>query len=153
MNCHNCSEDIRQLSYATFVGVSDNVEIQIINMPFYNCSKCNFNTYPYPDFGSDLRIEIFGKNKLPLLIRKGIFRKKNICINCNSIIYEIKLSIIRIKLDIKLKNLNPFSLELKVPGMKCPFCSKEQISNIKHISSYISDAIINSFKINKLSPR
>jgi len=130
-------------------GTDGDASVVFVNTTFQVVNETE-KRYPDPDFGAWLIDEIYNKKKI-FAERKGLFKKRFFCAACGTEINLEKLSPKQIEYEIKYKHFNSFRLQISIPSVICPRCTR--ICGIDldgSLTFHLNESILHAFKSNSI---
>lgn len=132
-------------------GTDEDASVTFINATFQKTSR-PVKRYPAPDFGIWLIEQIYNENKV-MAEKTGVLKNRLLCSSCGTELNHNDQLLRKIEYELKYNDFDPFTMQIAIPSIVCPQCSKICGVDLNGSLSYhLNEAIIRAFKSEKIKP-
>lgn len=149
--CSQCRRETAPTSLEPVSGEEKTVTVTLHGLPILACPS-GHRQFVHPEFPIWLLEQLLEKDtaKLPAGEEKGMLFKKFHCA-CGKELASKPDRQQTYPIDVALRDLAPFRVELTVPMYKCSGCGKEQLHSLKELQSRMPAALGHAFQEAKLA--
>jgi hypothetical protein len=129
--CAVCKGPVQQSVAPVLTGHEESCRITLGNVPIMVCAE-GHKRLLYSTFVTDLMDALARPETAGLHVgeRRGIFRKRCICIKCSAEIQADGTAIAEYSANLKLRDMtDAVSVAVTVPVMRCSTCGSEQLAD------------------------
>lgn len=151
--CRQCGENATLGALEELSGAAGTVELTIHRMPARICPQ-DHRHLPSPEFAARL-MDYLGDAEhvgIPAAHRRGWFRKRSYCTGCQCELDATAAKVSTITIGVRLQDLAPFDVDLRLPVCACPHCGLEQTPDGKLYVDQVPVALVQAFKSAQVAP-
>jgi len=152
-SCNRCHAETK-LTIINFAdGEANPLRIRLKEFPLRACPE-GHRQFVRPDFAAELLQHLTEEDEpaLPAGKEKGLIIKKYLCESCGEALEPKPDHRHIFSIDVGLKNLEPFGVDLTMPVYKCSSCGKEQLHSLKEVRKLTPAAMAHAFEAANIPP-
>jgi DNA-directed RNA polymerase subunit RPC12/RpoP len=151
--CTRCRGRTEPAVLESAAGEADALAFRIQGMPVLACER-GHRQFVHPEFARWLVEHLMGEHeaRLPAGKEKGLFFKHYYCSECGAELQAEPDHRETFALDVALRDLGPFRVELTAPVYRCTKCSREQLHSLKDVRNRTPAALAQVFRAADIPP-
>jgi DNA-directed RNA polymerase subunit RPC12/RpoP len=152
-SCNRCHAETKTTIINFADGEADPLRLRLKEFPLRECCE-GHRQFVRPEFAAELLLHLTEEDEpeLPAGEEKGLIIKKYLCESCGEALEPKSDHRHTFSIDIKLKDLNPFGVDLSMPVYNCSACGREQLHSLKEVRKLTPTAMAHAFEAADIPP-
>lgn len=138
--CSRCGKPVSMQTVPPISGTEGAYTLRLEGVSVMMCGE-NHKRFVYPDLAMRLMDHVANADASGVYAatRRGLFKKQTRCAKCNTELPTGKADSMDFRVTVPLPDVQPTTVTLSAPVLKCPQCGTTQLPDTAHLLSTFSE--------------